>query len=273
MTMPIDLVLVRHGQSEQNLAMKHAKEGDTSLLTEEFRSRHVAAHRLTKLGQRQARLAGKWLKDNDMAQFDRRYASGYIRAQETAMLLGVSGPDWFVDPALREREWGDYDGLSWEEREEIAKDKLITRDTDSFFWIPPNGESIAQLTTRLRPLFDTLHRECSDKRVIIVCHGEVMWALRFILERMPIGRWIELETSDEPGVKINNCQILHYTRRNPKTGELDAYLNWMRSISPSNPSNNGPGWEAIVRKRFSDEELKNTVTKVKPLFGKSEGNV
>lgn len=271
MAMPIDLVLVRHGQSEQNLASRFAKAGDNALYTEEFRARHVSQHRLTPKGRTQAKLAGDWLKANNLGYFDRRYASAYVRAMETAGLLGVDGPDWMVEPLLREREWGDFDDKTWEERTELSERSMQVRDTDPFYWIPPNGESIAQLTLRLRPLFNTLHRECFDKRVVIVCHGEVMWALRFILERMSIQRWAELENSKAPGVKIYNCQVLHYTRMNPETGALSDRLDWMRSVSPADTKNSGVGWEPIVRKRFSNAELLAMAEQVPMLFPEHEG--
>lgn len=255
MTMPIDLVLVRHGESEQNLALRAAKQGDVSMIHDAYRATVASQFRLSKTGQHQARVTGEWLRNNDFGFFDRRYVSDYMRAKETAALLDITGPHWFVETALREREWGDLDGLSWEEREQLMQSQVRQRTGDSFYWVPPNGESIAQLTVRLRSLFDSLHRECFDKRVVVVCHGEVMWGLRFMLERMSTNQWMKLESSQAPGIKIYNCQILHYTRRNPETGELSSHLDWMRSECPQNPKNSGPGWQRIVRQRFTDAEL------------------
>lgn len=266
MTMPVDLVLVRHGESEQNLANRAAKGGDTSLFTDEYRNRHASQHRLTPVGRKQAIVTGQWLRENGLGQFDARFVSEYIRAQETAGLLGLDGPAWALNPQLREREWGDLDGLSWEEREERAEELMRFRDTDPFYWIAPNGESIAQVVIRLRSLFDTLHRECADKRVVVVCHGEVMWALRFMIERMSVSRYMELEGSKAPGVKIYNCQVLHYTRRNPVTGELSAHIDWMKSDCPQQPDNSGEGWEEIIRPRFSNDELLANVDLVPHIF-------
>lgn len=266
MAMPIDLVLVRHGQSEQNLALHAARRGDESLYSDEYRARHVSQHRLTPLGREQARKAGEWLKANGYGLFDRRYVSSYVRAKETAALLQVKGPDWFVDPLLREREWGDYDHMSWEERSAKTAQSVNIRKTDSFYWVPPNGESIAGLTVRLRTFFDTWHRECSDMKVLVVCHGEVIWGFRFMLERMSIEKWTELEASKEPGAIINNCQIVHYTRRNPKTLKVTPYLNWMRSINAAAPENSTIDWQPLERRRFSDEELMQAVRHVNPLF-------
>jgi NAD+ kinase len=265
MAMPIDLILVRHGQSEQNLASHAARQGDKSYYSDEYRARHVSKHRLTPLGREQAEKAGDWLKTHGFAQFDRRYVSSYVRAKETAALLNVDGPNWYVDPLLREREWGEYDTMSWEERSTRIAESVRTRKTDSFYWVPPNGESIAEMTVRLRTFFDTWHRECSDKKVLVVCHGEVIWGFRFMLERMSIENWTELEASTAPGVKVYNCQILHYTRRNPETGELVPYLNWMRSVNAAQPDNS-TAWQPIIRRRFTDEELLDDAQQVKPLF-------
>ena len=266
MAMPIDLVFVRHGESEQNLASNRAKKGDSSLYTKEFKSRHGSQHRLTDKGRDQAKSAGKWLRENDLGFFDRRYVSDYVRAKETAALLDIQGTGWYVDHMLREREWGDYDGTSWEERAKLQKDALITKDTDPFYWIPPNGESIAQLTVRLKKLFDTLHRECSDKQVVVVCHGEVMEAFRQLIERMALEEWLKWERSKEPFDRIHNCQILHYTRRDPDTGVLAPHLNWMRSICPWDTDLSTNEWRPVVRKRYTNEELLESARRVKPLF-------
>lgn len=264
--MPIDLVLVRHGQSEQNLASHHAKKGDSSFYNDSFRARHDSQHRLTPRGREQAKQAGQWLKQNEIGYFDRRYVSAYVRAKETAGILNTDGPNWIVEPLLREREWGDFANLPPEERQALSADSVEKRDTDPFYWIPPNGESIAQVTNRLRPILNTLHRECSDKRVVIVCHGEVMRAFRFVLERMSVEGWVALENSKRPGDDIYNCQILHYSRRNPETGELADHLDWKRSISPADPSNDGPGWEVVKRHRFSNQELLAQVKAVEHIF-------
>ncbi|QQS27121.1 histidine phosphatase family protein [bacterium] len=266
MTMPVDLVLVRHGQSEQNLAVQAAKNGDISLITDEYRQTPDSQFRLSAKGRDQARETGEWLRHNGLGYFERRYVSDYVRAKETAGYLQLMGPDWYVDPSLREREWGSLEGLSWEDLEDKIRHDAQVRHKDPFYWVPPNGESIAQLTVRLRILLDTLHRECSDMRVVVVCHGEVMWALRFMLERMSVTTWEALESSQEPGVAIYNCQILHYTRRDPESGALAPHLDWMRSLCPCQPPNNGPGWQRIVRETFSNDELLDQASKSPHLF-------
>ena len=64
--LPIDLIFVRHGQSEGNLAHRMSEKGDNSFFTPEFRERHSRAFRLTNKGIEQAKSAGFWLKKNNI---------------------------------------------------------------------------------------------------------------------------------------------------------------------------------------------------------------
>jgi phosphohistidine phosphatase SixA len=52
-------------------------------------------YRLTSLGQEQARVAGAWIKEYIAERFDQYYCSEYIRALETASLLGFESARWF----------------------------------------------------------------------------------------------------------------------------------------------------------------------------------
>ena len=254
MTLPIDLMLVRHGQSEGNKAKRLSEAGDHSAFTEAFRRRHTSGYRLSALGRDQARQAGHYLHTFG-GTFDRFITSEYIRAMETAARLGLPNAQWLCDYNLTERDWGDLTSYPEPEREEKFGEVLRGQDVEPFFWRPPNGESFAQLCLRVDRALDTLHRECSDKRVIIVCHGEVMWAFRIRLERMSQVRFRELHFSQRSEDRIHNCQILHYTRRDVVTGRLGKYANWMRMIRPTAQPVWVTPWQEIVRPRYSNQEL------------------
>jgi NAD+ kinase len=261
MTMPIDFVLVRHGESEGNLANKLSREGIN--LTEEFRNRHSSQWRLTDKGIFQAEEAGKWIKRNIKGGvFDRYYVSEYIRAMETAARLDLPNAIWGREFYLRERDWGQLDLMSQEERVQRFAEELKRRRRDGFFWAPPGGESMASSCLRIEKIFDTLHRECSDKRIIIVCHGEVMLSFKVRLERMTQDRFYEIERSDDPHDQIHNGQIFHYTRRDPDTGKLAKYVNWFRSICPWNLSLSSNVWEVIERKKYNNSEILKEVEKI-----------
>jgi broad specificity phosphatase PhoE len=64
MAMPVDLVLVRHGESEGNIAHALSKSGDDRHYTPEFRARHSSTWRLSDRGVEQARIASASLRPN-----------------------------------------------------------------------------------------------------------------------------------------------------------------------------------------------------------------
>lgn len=265
MTMPIDLVLVRHGESEGNLAIKRGDRGD---FTEEFLKRHSSKWRLTDKGRRQAKKAGEWIRENIGKRFDRYYVSEYLRAMETAALLNLSGARWHCDFYLRECDRGQLDVIEPDDRAGRFAEEFERRDIDSFFWAPAGGESLAQLCFRIDRVLDTFHRECYDKKVMIVCHGLVMWAFRIRIERISQRRYHELDKSGDPYDKIHNCQIFHYTRRNPKTGEIAPHLDWIRSICPTDLSRSRNEWEEIKRKKYTNRDLIDEVKRTKQLIVK-----
>lgn len=256
MGMPENLVLVRHGESEGNIATALSKRGNDSMFTEKFLNRHSSTWRLTERGREQAAIAGKWIKENIGGCFHRYYVSEYDRAKETAALLDISGAKWMINFYLREREWGALDVMPFEERKKKFAENLRRKEMDPFYWIPTDGESMPTVCLRLETkVLDTLHRECNRKDALLVVHGDIMWGFRYILERPTHAEIMRLEHSDNPHDKIHNAQIIHYTRKNPETGKLSPYLSWMRSICPTDISLSSNAWQEIKRRKFSNEEL------------------
>ena len=254
MTMPLDLVLVRHGQSEGNVVIyNYEKNGIPVPLN--YYDKHTVHWRLTSLGVKQAQVTGQWLRDNNLTDFNRHYVSDYVRAKETAGHLALPNAEWLVNFYLGERNWGILDRFTAEERDEKFKKDFEARKIHPFYWTPPRGESMVSLCLRLEKVLDTLHRENSDGKVILVCHGEVMWGLRVILERIPIDKYVKMEDSKNSFDKIHNCQVIEYSRVNPDNAEISPKLNWMRSICPTDLSLSSNVWQEINRPRFSNEQL------------------
>lgn len=256
MTMPIDLVLVRHGESEGNIATDRVKARDSRLMRK-LNQVHTSGWRLTDQGRNQALSAGEWLREAFPKGFDRQIVSAYVRARETAGLLNLTGGTrWQINHLIVERNWGHASSADAEARRfGLIADDLARRVRDEPYWAPFGGESIAQLLTRIYPFFDGLHREDSDNRVLVVCHGEIMWAMRMLLERMSIEQYRLLDQSKDPKDRIHNCQIIHYTRRNPESGAIDTAYRWMRSICPWNPNLSSQAWHEVIRHTYSSADL------------------
>ena len=72
MTMPRDLLFIRHGESEANIVQKRDDHGVESTVAAALFGRPDWQHRLSSSGVEQAKSAGKWLRQNigDIALFD-----------------------------------------------------------------------------------------------------------------------------------------------------------------------------------------------------------
>lgn len=135
--MPVDLVLVRHGQSEGNLYDEIDEQGahlgkqqaaaavqqrrpqradrsasrpqEADELKRQLHGRHTSEWRLTDLGRHQAARAGRVLSSLVLSQigsFDKAYVSSYARAMETAACLDLPSVRYHVHIFLREKETG-----------------------------------------------------------------------------------------------------------------------------------------------------------------------
>lgn len=257
--LPIDIILVRHGEAEGNVANKASRKGDNRFFTPDFRRKHSRSFRLTEKGIKQAKAAGEWLKENIPMPLDRFYVSDYIRAKETAAYLDLSDAQWRVEFQLRERDHALIDNLPVDEKKILFAREQEQYELDPFLSHPAGGgESIPMLCLRLKADFIAhLARECEDKRVIVVCHGHVTRAFQLEFESLGHDDFIRLDASEDPADKIRNCQILWYTRRDPDTQVIQPSLVAVRSVCPLGPGGilEDHGWRRINRHRYTNKDL------------------
>lgn len=254
MTLPKNLVLVRHGQSEGNVANKQSRAGDHSAFTDQFLNQHSQYWKLTDQGRREAGLAGEWINEY-FPKFDRYYVSEYHRAMETAALLNLEDAQWSTKVSLRERDRGEIDVLPDHVLKSKYAEVLKRRDLSAFFWRPPEGESLADVDQRIRSFLITLDREARDQDVIVVCHGEVMWTFRFILESMSLERFYKLDRSRDDRDRIHNCQIIWYSRKLAGASRMSDSYNRMRSVCPWDLRKSVNTWQNIQRRKYSNRDL------------------
>ena len=223
---PVEIVLVRHGESEANVVHNLAKKGILKIYSQDFINRHDSEYRLSKNGITQAKSAGKFIKQQITSYKTptRFLTSPYNRTMETAVNLNVSD-SWEVRDEIREREWAEASNLSPEERRNKYEINESLRQMSYYYWRAPGGESIADVVhNRVRLIIETIYRENAGERALLVTHGEFIWAMRFFLERL---HPIEFNNQDsDPQYKISNCFVLQYSRRNPKTCDLSDHSSW-----------------------------------------------
>eukprot|EP01094_Clydonella_sp_ATCC50884_P018419 TRINITY_DN3406_c1_g1_i1.p1 TRINITY_DN3406_c1_g1~~TRINITY_DN3406_c1_g1_i1.p1 ORF type:complete len:316 (-),score=96.65 TRINITY_DN3406_c1_g1_i1:602-1474(-) len=271
MSMPVDLVLVRHGESEGNVAQARSRAGDNSAWTEEFKARHTCKYRLTDTGRAQARVAGDWVRKHITDRFDRYYCSEFARAKETAALMEMPDSRWILDFYLRERDKGVLGGHSHAERGELYEDEMRFRKTDALYWCPPGGESVANACLRVDEVLKELDQRSSGLRVLIVCHGNIMAGFRIRIEELTQEQYYDMEerASNDPAEKVQNGGILWYSRRNPNTGEVEPEFRWLRRVCPWKRSWTH-GWERFNPALFTSEQLLQQVTDIPQLVFNDE---
>jgi broad specificity phosphatase PhoE len=224
-----ELVLVRHGESEGNVAFNRSVAGDHSLYSGAFLERHSSYWRLTDRGREQAATTGVWMRAHMDTAFDGHVSSEYLRAMETAALLGLPDAQWRPEVVLRERDWGEYDLASQRERRIAHQAYEARRRRESIFWAPPGGESLAQVVQRADAALLFMNRRFAGGRVVIVCHGELMWAFRLRFERLTQLQYREMQ--DDPQVPRPH--------RRARSGPHHAPRRWPRAPPPS-PSPSAP---------------------------------
>ena len=94
-----------------------------------------------------------------------------------------------IDGRLSEIDFGDWEGMTWAEIDRAALDHWAA---DVLHFVPPGGESVAQLQARVIDFADEL-RALNMGRVAIVAHAGVMRALTGHWRGLPAAEWTQLQ--------------------------------------------------------------------------------
>ena len=208
LTEPASIWLLRHGQSQGNVIRDAARGRGLDVLDIVDRDMDVP---LSELGQRQAAAFGSWLATQSPDDCpDVVVSSPYVRAVDTARhVLAAAGLDLKVhqDERLRERELGildllTHDGVKARFPEEFTRRQRLGK----FYHRPPGGESWVDVALRLRSLRDSIAREHSGRRVLLVTHEVVIVLMRYLLEDLDEAQALALG-----GGLLANCSLTTYT--------------------------------------------------------------
>jgi 2,3-bisphosphoglycerate-dependent phosphoglycerate mutase len=155
------ILLVRHGETQWNRAGR-------------IQGYHADSP-LTATGGEQARALGERLAREGI---DALYSSDAGRTRETAEPIGVATRLPVVqDKALRERNYGAFEGRNFTEIEvefPVEFGKFRTRDPH---YAPPGGESAAQFRDRVMTVLQGIAARAVGRRVAVITHGGVLGVL------------------------------------------------------------------------------------------------
>ncbi len=149
---------------------------------------------LTINGQEQARVLAQKLADKKIKLI---VSSDLLRAKQTAEIVAqiLKVPVKF-DSRLREVDYGILNGLYALEREELCPDYRRSYEDIS---IPfPQGESLLQVSMRLKAALEDIAENCSNRVIGIASHGHAVTALIENLFNYKVQR-------------MDNCDYVHIT--------------------------------------------------------------
>ncbi len=208
---PQEIWLVRHGQSAGNVA-RDAAEAAKGLMID-IAERDVDVP-LSELGVRQSQALSDWFAAMpEDEQPNVVLHSPYLRAAETARIIkhGIDGAGLLashVDERLREKEFGILDRLTTHGISHRYPDLYQQRQhVGKFYFRPPGGESWCDVILRLRSVLDTITREYSRERVLIVGHQVTVNCFRYLLERLDESTILEYDRSGD----VPNCSVTSYS--------------------------------------------------------------
>lgn len=214
------LVIVRHGQSERNVAKEQAKaSGNAMVWGSSLRDVDTP---LTPLGIQQAISTGKFLRDK--ATFDVIFSSPYMRTMQTAQHIAEQlgrVPEIIMEERVREIEFGILDGLTHQGIKERYPDEWARREREGKYWYrAPGGESRPDVALRVHSFLGALTRDFRQKKVLVVCHSVVVLIFRRLLERWDESKYLEVDKEDD----VLNCGVTTYRYdRDSNKLQLDLY--------------------------------------------------
>lgn len=173
---------IRHGETEWNAAGRFQGSQDIPL---------------NPRGEGQASHAGGVLADlfrrDGIKAADRPYVSSPLGRARATMervrgALGLSPAGYALDDRLREIGYGGWEGSTLVQMQASHPDLFAQREADKWGVAPPDGESYAAVTLRVRDWYDSLTGD-----IVSVAHGGTARALMVAL-----GLRTPTEASDIP---------------------------------------------------------------------------
>jgi alpha-ribazole phosphatase len=167
------LILVRHGKTAWNAQARYQGRADLPL---------------SDAGRRQAAMLARRLAREEI---DAVYASDLQRAWEMAVTVAAPhGLPVRAEPRLLEMDFGDWEGLTYDEVQERYPQALAAWEADPLNMAPPGGETLAHVVARVQSLLDDIVRIHPDHTVVLVAHGGPLRVLLCIVMGLdPRAHW------------------------------------------------------------------------------------
>lgn len=151
------ILAVRHGETDWNRVTRIQGHTDIDL---------------NPKGLEQADHLAAALRDEPLAAI---YTSDLSRARATAEAVArVKGMTVQPVTGLRERHFGRFEGLTWDEIETHHPEEALAWRKRHPEFAPPGGESLLTLQARIVPTVQALAERHAGEQIMIVAHGGVL---------------------------------------------------------------------------------------------------
>ncbi len=151
------IIAIRHGETDWNVQTRIQGHMDIDL---------------NDKGLWQASRLAPSLADEGLAQV---YTSDLSRAKVTAQAFAHAlAIPLLEDLGLRERHFGIYEGLTWQELEELHPQEARAWKSRDPHWVPPQGESLEMFRLRIVTTINGLAAKHLGEQIAIVTHGGVL---------------------------------------------------------------------------------------------------
>jgi probable phosphoglycerate mutase len=177
-----ELLLARHGETDWNRDRRFQGHADPPL---------------NDSGREQARALAEEVAGE---RIDFVYASDLVRARETAEIVAARlGADVVARRELREIDVGDWEGLTWQEIEELHPEGARAWHERGHGW--NSGETYDELGERIIAALRQIAADHPAQRVLVVGHGGTVRALRAFIEGLSVA------DSRRQSPAIGNCEV------------------------------------------------------------------
>ncbi|MCB1475925.1 MAG: histidine phosphatase family protein [Rhodobiaceae bacterium] len=161
---------VRHGETDWNLTKRYQGQIENPL---------------NETGRAQAARNGEVLRklfadeqiDPGGVSF---IASPFVRTRETMEIIretmGLDPMAYSTEPRIIETSYGEWQGLLFDEVQELRRDEWEAREADPIGYVVPGGESYQMVIERVKPWLDAL-----PGPAVVVGHGGIMRVVHYLL--------------------------------------------------------------------------------------------
>jgi broad specificity phosphatase PhoE len=166
----MSLYLIRHGETTWNV--EHRMQGQNN------------ESKLTEKGRRESQELGQRLRPFVQGKEVEMWSSDLVRAHETAKIiaeeLGISGDLIRLEPALRECNFGQFEGSCAVDYK--AHPNFLRYQENQFHHAidPVRGESYKMVAARAQTALLRIMERIEGKVVLVITHGGVMRSLQMV---------------------------------------------------------------------------------------------